>query len=190
MFLLVAYAFAQTQPQEEPKPAGSSPAYDVSLGYTYLGTATPVSAGVNLNGLDASARVEFTRHWGASVDSFYVRASNVLNTGHNGYVLSFLTGPVFFPFERGGTQISLRALAGVGLVDSAVPVSGKYYLHGWVIRPSYALGGGVEHSVWGPFGLRIDADYLRTAFVNTTATVQPQNNLRVTGSIVFRLKRG
>jgi hypothetical protein len=66
-------------------------------------------------------------------------------------------------------------------------VSGAEYVHGWVARPAYALGGGVERSVVGPFAVRITGDYLRTAYVDSTVAVQSQNNLRLTASVVFRL---
>jgi hypothetical protein len=121
------------------------------------------------------------------LDSGYVHTSNVLTTGQSGYTLTFLAGPVFHLFEHKKTQIFVHALVGAGLVDSAVPVSGAEYVHGWVARPAYALGGGVERSVVGPFAVRITGDYLRTAYVDSTVAVQSQNNLRLTASVVFRL---
>lgn len=185
---LLSSMAAQSYRQNGPPGAGSGPAYDASFGYMYLAMSTPAASGVNLNGLDAAGRIDFNDRWGATVDSSYVRTSNILGTGQNGYVLSFLAGPVFYPLHIHNTRLSLRALAGAGLVDSAVPVAGSTYLHGWVARPSYAVGVGVEHSVWGPFGLRIDGDYLRTAFVDSSDSVQPQNNFRVIASVVVHLK--
>jgi hypothetical protein len=184
---LVAPMVGQSRWQSGPPGAGSGPAYDVSFGYMYLGMSTPAASGVNLNGLDAAGRVDFNDRWGATVDSSYVRTSNILGTGQNGYVLSFLAGPVFYPLQVRNTRVSLRALVGAGLVDSAVPVAGSSYLHGWVARPSYAAGVGVEHPVWGPFGLRVEGDYLRTAFVDSSDSVQPQNNFRVIASVVVHL---
>lgn len=188
-FALVATAtaLAQNSVPAGPRPAAYGPSYDVSFGYSYLTSTIPTSGRANLNGFDAAGRVDFSQHWGGTVDAGYVRTSNVLSTGNGGYDLTFLVGPVFYPVERGKLRVFLHGLVGAGVVDAAVPVNGTKYLHGWVVRPAYALGGGVERSIVGPFGLRLSGDYLRTSFVNSAAVVQPQNNLRFTLSIVFRL---
>lgn len=168
--------------------AASGPSFDVSAGYSYLSMQVPGASTIGLNGVDASAGIDFNRHWGALIDSSYVRAGDVFQTGQNSYVLSALAGPVYYPYAHGETRISVRGLVGAGLVDSAVPVTGpSYYLHGWVARPAYGAGLGVEHTMFGPFAFRVNGDYLRTAFVNASEVVQLQNNLRLTGSIVFRL---
>jgi hypothetical protein len=147
------------------------------------------SAGrANLNGLDFSGSIGLSPRWGATLDSSYLYTSEVFSTLHQGYVLSLHTGPVFFPVEHGNTRVFVRALAGVGLVDGAVPVSETRDFHGWLLRPSYALGAGVEHAVSGQLAVRLNGDYLRTAFYDSAGTVQPQNNLRLTVSFVFRLK--
>jgi hypothetical protein len=189
--MLVAPAIAQNRYQSEPPAAASGPALDASVGYTFLAMQVPDAGNVNLNGVDASTGIYFTRRWGAIADASYVRGSSLIGTQHESYVISALAGPVFYPFEWKETRFSVRALGGAGLVDSAVPVPGPTdYLHGWVARPSYAAGVGVEHSLPGPFALRVNGDYLRTAFVNPAGTVQLQNNLRVTASIVLRLRQG
>lgn len=186
VFALVATALAQNV-QSGPHAAAYGPSYDVSFGYSYLTSTIPTSGRANLNGFDAAGRVDLSQHWGGTVDVGYVRTSNVLSTGNGGYDLTFLIGPVFYPFERGKFRIFLHGLGGAGVVDAAVPVNSSKYLHGWVVRPAFAAGGGVERSIVGPFGLRLGGDYLRTAFVNSAAVVQAQNNLRFTLSIMFRL---
>ena len=188
--VLITPALAQNRLQSGPVGA-TGPAFDVSAGYSFLAMQVPGAGEINLSGLDASGGVDLTRRWGAVVDGSYVRGSDVFGTGQNSYVLSALAGPTFYPFGRGRTSLFLRALGGAGLVDSAVPVSGSsQYVHGWVARPSYAMGAGLEQSLPGPFALRINGDYLRTAFANSAKVIQLQNNLRVTASIVFRLKQG
>ena len=188
--VLVLPARAQSGLQSGPAGA-TGPAFDVSAGYSYVAMRIPGAGEVNLSGLDASGAVDLTRRWGAVVDGSYVRGSEVFGTGHNSYVLSALAGPTFYPFGRRKASLFLRALGGAGLVDSAVPVSGSsQYVQGWVARPSYAVGAGCEYSLPGPFALRLNGDYLRTAFANSAEVVQLQNNLRVTASIVFRLKQG
>ena len=85
---------------------------------------------------------------------------------------------MFHLFEARKTRAFLHALAGAGLVDSAVPVTGTEYLQGWVARPAYAFGGGIERTVAGPFAVRLTGDYLRTAYADSTGDVRSQNNLR------------
>jgi len=188
--VLVTPMLAQSRMQSGPAGA-TGPAFDVSAGYSYLAMQIPGAGQINLSGLDASGGVDLTRRWGAVVDGSYVRGSAVLGTGQNSYVLSALVGPTFYPFGRGRTSLFLRALGGAGLVDSAVPVTGSSnYVHGWVARPSYAVGAGLEQSLPGPFALRVNGDYLRTAFANSARVVQLQNNLRITASIVLRLRQG
>jgi hypothetical protein len=179
---------AQNAMQGPVPAAGSGPAFDVSAGATYLAMSAPTGGTANLYGADAAGTMDFNRLWGATVDSSYVRTSDVFSLGYSGYVLTFLAGPVFHPFESRNTRISFRALAGAGLVDSAVPTSDGNNVHGWVARPAYAAGAGVEHTVTGPFGVRVDGDYLRTAFAESSTIVQAQNNFRLTFSLVFHVR--
>lgn len=169
------------------QPAATGPRYDVSAGYSYVNMQVPNVGRVNLNGLDVSGHVDFNRYWGATIESNYARGSNLFDTGHQGYVLSFLGGPVFYPIEYRKTAVFVHALVGAGLVDGAVPLTVKSFFHGWQDRFAYAFGGGVERSLAGPFAMRVGGDYLRTSFYDAAGVVQPQNNLRVTVSLVFRL---
>lgn len=186
--LLTAPIVAQNAMRSTVPAAGSGPAFDLSLGATYLAMSAPTGGSANLYGADATGVMDFSRFWGATADATYVRTSNVLSLGHSSYVMTFMGGPVFYPIEGRNTRVSLRALVGAGLVDSAVPENSNYTLHGWVARPSYAFGVGVQHAVTGPFAVRVDADYLRTSFVDATDTVTAQNNLRLTLSIVFHVR--
>lgn len=187
-FLMVAPALAQNQLQAPPPATAYGPSYDVSCGYSYLSSTIPSAGRVGLSGLDVTGHANFLPRWGVAVDSGYVRTSNVLATGQSGYTLTFLAGPVFHLFEARKTRAFVHALVGAGLVDSAVPVSGTEYLEGWVARPAYALGGGIERTVAGPLAVRLTGDYLRTAYADSSGDVRSQNNLRVTASIVFRLR--
>jgi hypothetical protein len=188
LFVLVAPALAQNQIADGPSPAVAGPAYDVSVGYTNLTMAIPSAQHLNLSGLDVGGRVDLNSRWGAMVDSTYVRTSNVLGTRHGGYQLSFLSGPMFYPIEHGNTRMFVHALAGAALVDGAVPINKTDYFHGWLVRFSYAVGAGIEHAVSGPYGVRVQGDYLHSAFFDAAGAVRPQGNLRLTVSLVFRLK--
>jgi hypothetical protein len=187
VFVLGASALAQSRLQSGPSPAASGPAYDVSVGYTNLTMAIPGAGRTNLHGVDLSGKVDFNPRWGITLDSSYARTSSVLGIPHGGYVLSFLGGPVFYPVEHGNTRVFVHALAGSSLVDAAAPSTSILYRYGWLGGFSYALGGGVEHAVAGPFSVRIAGDYLHTSFFDYAAAVLPQNNFRATVSLVFRL---
>ena len=186
IFFLITPLLAQRFVTGAPPTAAHGPVFEASAGYTYLVLDTPSRQRVGLSGVDASAFVDFNAHWEIMADSSYARTSNVLGTGHSGNVLSCLIGPVFYPVEYGNTRIFVHTLAGVSLVNSAVPVNGTYYLGGTVTRFSYAFGGGIERTVSGPLAIRVGADYLRTTFANSTAAMTFQNNLRFATGIVFR----
>ena len=96
---------------------------------------------------------------------------------------------MFYPIEYRGTRVFLHALGGAAVVDGAVPQSKTSYYHGWLGRPSYAIGGGFEQFVSGPFAVRFSGDYLHTEFFNAVGAARPQGNLRLTASIVVRIRR-
>jgi opacity protein-like surface antigen len=186
ILFLLAPLVAQRLVTSAPPVAATVPVFEVSAGYTYLALDTPSRQRVSLSGVDADGFVDFNPRWGMMVDSSYARTGNVLGTGHSGNVLSFLIGPVFYPVDYGNNRIFVHTLAGVSLVNSAIPVKGTYYLGGTVTRFSYALGGGVERTIAGPLAIRVGADYLRTTFANSTAAMQFQNNVRFVTGFVFR----
>jgi hypothetical protein len=185
--VLVAPVFAQYQYVTNATPvAASIPLFEVSTGYSYLLLDTPSRQRVGLSGVNANCLVDFNPRWGMMVDSGYARAGNVLGTGHSGNVLSLLVGPVFYPVEHGNSRFFVHTLAGVSMVNSAVPVEASYYLGGTITRFSYAVGGGVERSLPGAFAVRFGADYVRTTFAGPTSAMQFQNNFRIVTSIVYR----
>jgi hypothetical protein len=188
VWMMVAPALAQSRLQSAPAPAIAGPAYDVTVGYSYLSMPVASAGRAGLNGVDFSGNVALGPRWGATLDSSYMRTSNILSTPHQGYALMVHTGPVFSLVQHGNTRVFLRALGGVGLVDGGVPVTATSYFHGWLLRPSYAVGAGFERPVSEQLGVRVIGDYLRTTFYDATGSAQGQNNLRLTVSAVFRLK--
>lgn len=187
VFVLVAPSVAQDSKPRGPSPAAAGPDFDVSIGYSYLSMAFPAGRRANLSGLSLSGQIDLSPRWGAMLETTYAGTSNILGTPHAGYAWISQIGPVFYPVEHRKTRIFVHALAGVGLVDGAMPISKTAYFHGWLARPSYALGGGVEQSISGPFAIGVSGDYLRTSFFNAAAMVQPQNNFRLTVAVIFHL---
>lgn len=184
IFLLAAPLLAQSR-YVGPPASATGPSFEASAGYVYFSMQTPTQR-VALEGGDANALIKVGTRWGVTADSVYAHTGNVLGTGYNGNFLSALAGPVFYPVVRRNYGVFVHAMAGASWVDSAVPVSGSNYLGGWVARPSYLAGGGFEHSLFGPFSVRISGDYQRTTFVNASAVPQAQNNLRLTTSFAYR----
>jgi len=184
MFLLVAPLLAQSRLQGGTVGA-TVPSFEASLGYAYFNMDMS-SQRVGLTGLDANGLVNFNSRWGATVDSTYARKGSVFGTGQSANVLSLLAGPVFYPAVFAKSAVSVHAMVGACRVESAVPVSGTSYLNGWVARPSYAVGGGFEQSLFGPLGVRIQGDYQYTSFGDSAGAIHGQNNLRLSTSIVYR----
>lgn len=189
VFVMAASALAQSRLVSGPSPAVAGPAYDVSVGYSYLSMPIASAGRTNLNGLDFSGNLALSPRWAATLDSSYLRTSDVLSTPHQGYLLNLQTGPVFSLVQNRNTRVFVRALGGASLVDGAVPISENKYFHGWLARPSYAVGLGFEHPVSQQVAVRVIGDYLRTTFYDAAGTTQAQNNLRMTVSFVFRLKQ-
>jgi hypothetical protein len=187
MIMLIGPALAQSL-LTTPSPAMTGPAYDFSTGYTYLAMPVPGAGQVHLNGLDASGSIGWSPRLGAILDMNYLRSSDVPGTGHQAYMLNTQFGPEFSPFERRKTRFFVRALGGSALIDGAVPAKGGLY-HGWLVRPSLAFGGGFEQSVSAEFAIRLNGDYLRTLFYDSTGAALPQNNLRLCVSLVIRTRK-
>jgi len=180
--------FAQNQFVEPVSPL-KGPGFEVGAGYEYLAMEGSSSQGVPLNGATINGVMEFNGMWRASVDLSYVRTSNVLASGRDGYVWNLLGGPEFSLAEFRAGRLFLHALGGSALVDSALPVEGGY-LHGWVARPAFGAGGGIEKSLRGPFAFRVYGDYLRTEFADSLSQVAGRNNFRSVVSVTFRLPLG
>lgn len=185
--LLVGPALAQSV-FSTPPPAMTGPAYNFSAGYTYLAMPIPGAGQAHLNGVDASGSIAWNSHWGLTLDTNYLRTSNVAGTGHQAYMVNPQMGPEFYLLQRRSSRFFVRALGGAALIDGAVPATGGIY-HGWLVRPSLAFGGGLERSVSRHLAIRFNGDYLRTLFYDPTGAALPQNNLRVGLSLVIRTNK-
>jgi len=187
-FLWSAPLVAQT-PHGGAVPAATRYNWAVGAGYSYVNMNLSGNPTANLHGVNTNAVVVFLPRWAATLDTSYVRAGRDAGSGHSSYVLSILAGPVFVPAQNDNTRFLVRALAGVSLVDSSVRVNELYY-RGWQSRFSWAIGTGIERNLSKPFAVRFTVDYLRTKFVSSAGTLQPQNGIRVGANLVFRFSDG
>jgi opacity protein-like surface antigen len=167
--------------------AGSGPTVKASVGYAYYSLSVPSSSRVNLSGVETTLTADFLHRLGATADFSYVRASDVLGTGHHADVLSYLAGPVFYPTQHGRLTTYVHGLIGAARVTGVSPYSGTGYATGYVNKFSWALGGGVEFQVSRSVAFRGGGDYLRTEFFALGSTIRRQNNFRTACSIVYVL---
>jgi opacity protein-like surface antigen len=145
----------------------------------------PLSNRVNLSGVDATATADLSPRFGVSVDSGYVRAANVFDTGRHADVLSYLAGPVFYPTRATKMTTYVHGLFGGARVTGVIPESGNEYELGYVNKFSWAVGGGVEYQISPSFALRTGGDYQRIYFFNSATEVQGQSGFRAVGSVVY-----
>jgi hypothetical protein len=188
VLLFVAPLLAQSRLQGGAPVGGTGASVEASVGYAYLSMQLP-SQRIGLMGLNATGLVKFGPHWGAMVDSTYASTANVLSTGHGGSFLSVMAGPVYYLKASEKNEIFVHGLGGASRVDAAVPTSGTEYLGGFVMRPSFAIGGGVERYLFSSIALRVQGDYLHTTFANSNNQLQGQNNILLTTSFVYRFGR-
>ncbi len=179
--VLAAPLFAQA-----PAPVAELTPADISVGYSHVRMNFAGRPAAELNGIDASGTVNINQSWGATLDSSYARGGRDPLSGHSIAVWSAFVGPVFTVAQKHNLRFLVRPLVGTTLVDGSVPV-GDLYFRGWETRFSWAIGGGVEYVLSPSYAVRFNADYLRTHFMGSDATVQGQNGIRFSTNFVFRL---
>ena len=67
---------------------------------------------------------------GVTADLTYVRASNSLDLGHHADVLSYLTGPVYYPVRAGRLTSFVHGLIGGARVTGPIPAGANSFLGG------------------------------------------------------------
>lgn len=188
VLLFVAPLLAQSHLQGGAPVGGTGASVEASVGYAYLSMQLP-SQRIGLAGLNATGVLKIGPRWGAMVASTYASTANVLSTGHGGSFLSAMGGPVYYLKASPKNEIYIHGMGGASRVDAAVPTTGTQYLGGFVMRPSFSFGGGVEHYIFNSIAIRAQGEYLHTTFANSTDQLQGQNNLLLTTSIVYRFGR-
>ena len=162
---------------------------EVGLGYSYVSQPGNQSTRLGLRGADASFTIGFSR-LGITADVGYARASNVLGTGRHSAVFSYLAGPVFHHTFHRSFDSYVHVLVGGAKVSGPILTSdGTILLGGWTTSYAWAVGGGVEYWVTDSMAIRTGADYLRTAFYDSSLVVRGQSNLRTTASVVYYFGR-
>jgi opacity protein-like surface antigen len=177
LFGVVSFFGSITQAQETPK-------LDVFAGYSYVrerpstGTANDFS----LNGGSASVAYNINNWLSGVADFGAYHNGNILGTGVDGTLSTYLFGPRvsyrhlggFTPFGEvlfGGAHASAH-LTGASASDNAFAMT---------------VGGGVDYRLNRHLAIRpIKVDYLLTRFSETGSGGQNQNNVRASAGVVFR----
>jgi hypothetical protein len=183
---LVLALFPAAAHAQLPSATGTGPMFTTSLGYSYMSVPIPSATRIDMNGVSASATVDFRSRFGAKVDVNYVRQANVFGTGHHGDVLTYMVGPMFYPVSNDRWVVYVQALAGGTRSTGVVPNSTGGFDTAFADALGFAVGAGIERSLFSTFAIRTEADYMYTSFADATAALKGQSDLRFTGSLVYR----
>lgn len=182
---LCIFLFSNSALAQSPNAGAIGPTVNISLGYSYLNVEMPSSSRIAINGAEASATIDYFPRLGLRLDLGYARAPNVLGTGHHSDVLSYLGGPVFYPASHKRLRAYVQGLIGGARVTGPVSLAGGGLGTGYVNRLSWGAGCGLEYELSSSLSFRVGSDYLHTAFFSPAQTIQGQNNLRTSGSIIY-----
>ena len=186
---LCATLFPTGVDAQAPITTGAGPSIEAHAGFEYLQQSVPTSGRIPMYGLNSGATVDVSRRFGVRLDFGYVRASNVLSSGHHSDVLSYLGGPVYYPFTTGHLQTYVQFLAGGARVTGVVPYNQGQFITGYANEFAWAGGGGFEIHVSPDAAVRVGGDYLHTSYFDPNATLHGQGNLRAIVSFVYVLGR-
>lgn len=160
------------------------PKFDVFAGYSYV-RENPATSGIDsfsVNGGSASVAYNAT-HWLSAVADFGgYHTNNILGTGVDGTLSTYLFGP------RVSLHRDSRITPFGEVLFGAAHIGGHNGLAFSSSNNSFALtvGGGVDFKVSHRFSVRpVQVDYLLTRFNELGLGAENQNNLRVSTGVVF-----
>ena len=187
--LLCAALFPLSVAAQAPLTMGTGPSIEAHAGFAYLAQPIPTSSRIPMYGLDSGATVGVSRRFGVRLDLGYVRASNVLSSGHHSDILSYLGGPVYYPFTTSRMETYVHFLAGGARITGVVPSDQGHFLTGYANEFAWAGGGGFEIHTSPDTAVRVGGDYLHTSYFDPSAALHGQGNLRAVVSFVYVLGR-
>lgn len=172
---------------EAPLPAALAPAIETRVGFSTLSRDSS-NTKILFKGINASITGQSSDRFGATFETSYLRASNVFGTGQSNSVLTFLGGPVFYPYRRNSFVTSVHILGGAGRVAGVVvltPSTGGF-LKGTVDDLAWAFGGSLEKWFTESLAARVDIDALHTSFYDSsTIKVRGEYDLRATWGLIY-----
>jgi hypothetical protein len=186
LLLLTTPSVTHAQAPPAPLYAGGAPVLEGAVGYSYLGTDIPSNgSSLGMNGLLLTGNADFGWHLGVKVEAGYNRAFDAFSTGHSADMLTYMGGVVFYPIRKSKYNLFVQGLAG-GARETGVNVdtSGQLVM-GYTNRFAWSGGSGGQYRITPALALRIQAEYLRTAFYNTDLMLKGQSNIRSSISVVY-----
>ena len=160
------------------------PKVDIFAGYSYLreNPSTSGASSFSLNGGSASAAYNATSWLSGVADFGGYHNGNILNSGVDGTISTYLFGPRVTYRHYGRVTPFGEVLFGVARASASISdTSGAENAF------AMTLGGGLDYRLTERFAIRpVKVDYLMTRFSETGSGAQTQNNLRVSTGIVFR----
>jgi outer membrane immunogenic protein len=163
--------------------AQDTPKFDIFAGYSYV-RDNPSTSGVssfNLHGGSASIAYN-ANHWLSAVADFGgYHANNILGSGVDGTVSTFLFGPRLSYRHFGRVTPFAQTLFGVAHASGS-----GFGINSTDNAFAASFGGGVDLRLSHHFSFRpAQVEYLLTRFPETSASRETQNNLRLSTGIVF-----
>jgi hypothetical protein len=172
---------------QAPLPAALAPAIEARVGFSTLSRVSSPNTKILFKGINASITGQSSDRFGAMFETSYLRASNVFGTGHSNSVLTFLGGPVFYPYRRSGFVTSVHVLGGAARVAGVVvltPSTGGF-LKGTVDDLAWAFGTSLEKWFTESLAARVDIDGLHTSFYNSSVKIHGEYDLRATWGLIY-----
>ncbi|HTQ58805.1 MAG TPA: hypothetical protein VMI32_01170 [Candidatus Solibacter sp.] len=170
--------FAPSGYGQGPNTAGTAPAMEGGMGFSYMQATVPSEGQVGINGLQAVMSSDLQRHIGVKLDVGYSRSFDAFSTGHAADLLTYMGGPVFYPVRTPKMNVYAELLLGGARQTGVNFENNGQMVLGYANEFAWAGGGGFQYRVNSTFSLRVGSDYLRTAFFNSNVTVQRQSNIR------------
>jgi hypothetical protein len=174
--------------ERDPLPAALAPAIETRVGYSFLSRVSSPNNRILFKGINASVTGQSSDRFGATFEASYLRASNVFGTGHSNSIMTFLGGPVFYPYRRGSFVASVRVMGGAARVAGVVVLtpSNGGFLKGTVGDLAWAFGTGLEKWFTDSLAARVDVDALHTSFYDSsTVKVHGEYDLRATWGLIY-----
>ncbi|HEY6128287.1 MAG TPA: outer membrane beta-barrel protein [Candidatus Acidoferrum sp.] len=164
--------------------AQDAPKFDVFAGYSYV-RENPATSGIDsfsMNGGSVSLSYNATRWLSAVADLGGYHTNNILGSGVDGTLSTYLFGPRVSLHRDWRITPFGHVLFGVAHIggDNGLAFSSS--------NNSFAMtvGGGVDFKLSHRFSIRaVQVDYLMTRFNELGLGAQNQNNLRVSTGVVF-----
>lgn len=169
---------------QEPRIAAAGPVVSVSLGYAYLNTEVPTASRFTENGVASSVAAQLTRRIGIKLEASYTRTYGLFGLDHHSDMLSYLGGPVFYPFRGKRFAVYTQALTGSARITGVIPQTKPNFLFAETNKLAWAIGPGLDTKLSSSTIFRVGVDYLHGSYFTPAQVIQSQANFRTIISLV------